>query len=54
MGRQLSSFGLSALTGYDHYIIGQAKDLHRGDSIFRRGSAPSPKKAHSDIGSPQP
>jgi len=38
MGRQSGSFSVSALTGYDHYdLIGQAKDLHRGDSITVEG-----------------
>ena len=51
MGRQLGSFGLSALTGYDHYdLIGQAKDLHRGDSITVEGVGTfTLKEAHSDI-----
>ena len=38
MGRQSGSFSVSALTGYDHYdLIGQAIDLHRGDSITVEG-----------------
>lgn len=51
MGRQLGSFGLSALTGYDHYdLISQAKDLHRGDSITVEGVGTfTLKEAHSDI-----
>ena len=38
MGRQSGSFSVSALTGYDHYdLIGQAIDLHRGDSTTVEG-----------------
>ena len=51
MGRQSGSFSVSALTGYDHYdLIGQAKDLHRGDSITVEGVGTfTLKEAHSDI-----
>ena len=51
MGRQSGSFSVSALTGYDHYDpIGQAKDLHRGDSITVEGVGTfTLKEAHSDI-----
>ena len=51
MGRQLGSFGVSALTGYDHYdLIGQAKDLHRGDSTTVEGVGTfTLSRAHSDI-----
>ena len=51
MGRQSGSFSVSALTGYDRYdLIGQAKDLHRGDSIAVEGVGTfTLKEAHSDI-----
>ena len=51
MGRQSGSFSVSALTGYDHYdLIGQAIDLHRGDSITIEGVGTfTLKEAHSDI-----
>ena len=51
MGRQIGSFSVSALTGYDHYdLIGQAIDLHRGDSITVEGVGSfTLKEAHSDI-----
>ena len=51
MGRQSASFSVSALTGYDHYdLIGQAIDLHRGDSATIEGVGTfTLKEAHSDI-----
>ena len=51
MGRQSGSFSVSALTGYDHYdLIGQAIDLHRGDSATIEGVGTfTLKEAHSDI-----
>ena len=51
MGRQSGSFSVSALTGYDHYdLIGQAIDLHRGDSATVEGVGTfTLKEAHSDI-----
>ncbi len=51
MASQRTSRYLSALTGYDHYdLIGQAKDLHRGDSITVEGVGTfTLKEAHSDI-----
>ena len=51
MGRQLGSFGVSALTGYDDYdVLGSAIDLHRGDSTTIEGVGTfTLKEAHSDI-----
>ena len=51
MGRQIGSFSVSALTGYDHYdLIGQAIGLHRGDSTTVEGVGTfTLKEAHSDI-----
>ena len=51
MGRQSGSFSVSAPTGYDHYdLIGQAIDLHRGDSATIEGVGTfTLKEAHSDI-----
>ena len=51
MGRQSGSFSVSALTGYDHYdLIGQAIDLHRGDSTTIEGVGTfTLKEAHSGI-----
>ena len=51
MGRQLGSFGLSALDDNDHSeFLGGAKDLHRSDSITVEGVGTfTLKEAHSDI-----
>ena len=51
MGRQLGSFGLSALAGDNHYdVLGSAIDLHRGDSTTIEGVGTfTLKEAHSDI-----
>ena len=51
MGRQSGSFSVSALTGYDHYdLIGQAIDLHRGDSTTIEGVGTfTLSRAHSGI-----
>ena len=51
MGRQSGSFSVSALTGYDHYdLIGQAIDLHRGDSATVEGVGTFTfSRAHSGI-----
>ena len=51
MGHQIGSFGISATSDDEYYdLIGQAKDLHRGDSITVEGVGTfTLKEAHSDI-----
>ena len=51
MGREIASFGISATSDDEHYdLIGQAKDLHRGDSATVEGVGTfTLKEAHSDI-----
>ena len=51
MGHQIGSFGISVTSDNEHYdLIGQAKDIHRGDSTTVEGVGTfTLKEAHSDI-----